>query len=186
MLALAVTVDAGMLGEAAEGRAHDEAEFTAFFQSTARPLRAYLRRSLPDASVADDLLQEAYLRLLRAGFEAESEAHRRNYLFRIATNLIRDHYRRRGVATEELTETPGPDDHRRRTELRTDVGQALAELKPRDRQMLWLAYVEGFEHREIASALGLQTSSLKSMLFRARARLAAALRLRGLGRGETP
>jgi len=44
---------------------------------------------------------------------------------------------------------------------------------------LWLAYVEGSSHQEIAKALGLKTASLKSMLSRARHRMAD--RLRGLG-----
>ncbi len=56
----------------------------------------------------------------------------------------------------------------------------MAELSPRDRQMLWLAYVEGASHREIAKALGLRAASIRSMLFRARQRLAEQLKVRGL------
>jgi RNA polymerase sigma-70 factor (ECF subfamily) len=56
----------------------------------------------------------------------------------------------------------------------------MAELSPRDRQMLWLAYVEGASHREIAKALGLRAASIRSMLFRARQRLAEQLKARGL------
>jgi RNA polymerase sigma-70 factor (ECF subfamily) len=44
--------------------------------------------------LADDLLQETYYRFLRAKVAHESDAHRRNYLFRIATNIVRDHRRR--------------------------------------------------------------------------------------------
>jgi DNA-directed RNA polymerase specialized sigma24 family protein len=54
--------------------------------------------------------------------------------------------------------------------------RGLAELSATDRQMLWLAYVEGCTHEEIASRLGLRRSSLKSMLFRARSRMAAVIR----------
>ena len=56
----------------------------------------------------------------------------------------------------------------------------MADLSPRDRQMLWLAYVEGSSHTEIAAALGLRTASIRSMLFRARQRLAAQLAAKGL------
>jgi RNA polymerase sigma-70 factor (ECF subfamily) len=58
---------------------------------------------------------------------------------------------------------------------------ALRELKPRDRQMLWLAYVEGLSHHEIGQALGLKTQSLRPMLFRARQRLSKVLRAKGFG-----
>jgi RNA polymerase sigma-70 factor (ECF subfamily) len=56
-----------------------------------------------------------------------------------------------------------------------DVTRAMSRLKPRERAMLWLAYAEGASHREIADALGLNPSSIKLMLFRARRRLAELL-----------
>ena len=65
---------------------------------------------------------------------------------------------------------------------RADVGAALAKLGLRDRTLLWLAYVEGSNHDEIATVLGLKSASVRSMLFRARQRLAELLRARGLGR----
>lgn len=158
----------------------DETAFQSFYDGTARRLRAYLLRCLGDASLADDLLQDAYLRFLRSGLDTDDEDHRRNYLFRIATNLVRDHFRRRRSEYELPPDFPGQGGHHRTVELRSDVSQALEALAPRDRQMLWLAYVEGSSHQEIAKAMGLKTASLKSMLFRARKRLAESLRVLGL------
>ncbi len=160
--------------------AMDESAFRSLYERTARPLRGYLIRCLGDLALADDLLQESYLRYLKAGFEGESDAHRRNYLFRIATNLVRDHFRRRRPETTGLPEKGIPTEPTDVVELKSDVGGAMNELEPRDRQMLWLAYVEGASHREIAATMGLRTGSIKSMLFRARSRLAAELRRRGL------
>ena len=74
----------------------DEDAFRLFYERTARPVWAYLSRLSGDARLADDLLQEVYYRFLRANVIHESDAHRRNYLFRIATNLVRDHWRRAG------------------------------------------------------------------------------------------
>ena len=71
-----------------------EDAFRAFYETTARPLRAYLARTARDPRLADDLLQESYFRFLRTGTKLEDDAHRRNYLFRIATNLVRDQHRR--------------------------------------------------------------------------------------------
>jgi RNA polymerase sigma-70 factor (ECF subfamily) len=53
-------------------------------------------------------------------------------------------------------------------------------LKPRQRALLWLAYVEGMRHAEIAEVLGLSALSIRPLLFRARRRMATALRGRGL------
>jgi RNA polymerase sigma factor (sigma-70 family) len=58
---------------------------------------------------------------------------------------------------------------------RIDVIRALDRLKPRERSLLWLAYVQGFSHEEIAAQLGLRTGSVKALLFRARRRLVAVL-----------
>jgi len=166
-----------------ERPAMDEAAFVALYEQTARRLRGYLRRATGDASLADDLLQESYTRLLGSGFLADDDDHLRNYLFRIATNLVRDHYRRRRPTDAEPPDPVVDASHGRDIELRTDVGAALAGLKPRDRQMLWLAYVEGSDHREIASALGLRAASVKSMLSRARSRLASRLHAVGFRPG---
>jgi RNA polymerase sigma-70 factor (ECF subfamily) len=57
----------------------------------------------------------------------------------------------------------------------TDLTRAMSRLKPRERAMLWLAYAEGASHREIADVLGVRPASLKSMLFRARRKLAELL-----------
>jgi len=157
----------------------DEATFNAFYGRTARPLRGYLLRCLGDPALADDLVQETYLRLLRSDLETDDETYRRNYLFRIATNLVRDHFRKRRPERPLPKEGRATPSHQQAVGLRSDVARALTELAPRDRQMLWLAYVEGSSHAEIAESLGLRTASLKSMLFRARARLAE--RFRGLG-----
>src|SRR6059058_5274004 len=76
----------------------DEETFRAFYDRTARQVWAYLARITGDRTVADDLLQESYYRLLRAQQAFTGESHRRNYLFRIATNLANDRHRRTRVA----------------------------------------------------------------------------------------
>ena len=63
-------------------------------------------------------------------------------------------------------------------ESRADLRRAFDRLKPRERQLLWLAHVEGSDHREIARLTGLRTGSIRLLLFRARRRLAEVLRKR--------
>ena len=158
----------------------DEEAFRAFYDRTARVLRAYLSRVTGDSQLADDLLQETYYRFLRARSDYESEAHRRNSLFRIASNLVRDDFRRRRlapsvvVAADEGALVDPREDGRH--ERGTDLRRAMARLRPRDRELLWLAYAQGSSHREIADSLGLKASSIKLLLFRARRRLAKLLR----------
>jgi len=173
---------AGNIEEADEAFSMDEDAFRLFYERTARPVWAYLSRMTGDARLADDLLQETYYRFLRSGSAHENEAHRRNYLFRIATNLVHDQRRKPRADRVELSERIDAADTRvdvnvaERTARRLDLARAMGRLKPRERDMLWLAYANGSSHQEIADALGLKRGSIKLLLFRARRRLATLLR----------
>ena len=167
----------------------DEDAFRPFYDRTARPLWAYLSRMTGDPDLADDLLQEAYYRLLRAPGLPESDAHRRHYLFRIATNLVRDGWRRRACRPEFTVshddgELPGDVEAAHRTRVRADVRSAMARLRTRDRALLWLAYAQGASHSEISESLGVRLGSVKPLLFRARRRLSALLRTAGYTGGR--
>jgi RNA polymerase sigma-70 factor (ECF subfamily) len=131
------------------------------------------------AGDADDIVQDAFCRLLRADVGHLGDEDRRRYVFRIAGNLMTDRWRRAERETswlDRLRHTPAqvaastPDD---------SVSREFAELTPRDRALLWLAYVEEHNHQEIASALGLARGSVKVLLSRARARLRKLLVTRG-------
>ena len=157
-----------------------EEAFRSFYELTARPVRVYLVRMTGDDRLADDLLQETYYRFLRANAAFDTDDHRRNYLFRIATNLVHDHRRKpfMEVPSSAIAEVPDQIQQRQameRAARRVDLERAMAKLKPRERSMLWLAYAQGWSHEEIASAIGVKTASLKAMLHRARHRLVMLL-----------
>jgi RNA polymerase sigma-70 factor (ECF subfamily) len=158
----------------------DEDTFRGFYDRTARGLWVYLARITGDRQLADDLLQETFYRFLRADATHDSEAHRRNSLYRIATNLARDSRRR--ILARPQADVAGHDieaiaagGNGAATEMTADFTRAMAKLKPKERAMLWLAYAEGASHREIADIMGLRPGSLKLLLFRARRRLAGLL-----------
>ena len=95
------------------------------------------------------------------------------YLFKTATSLMIDHWRRekRERSWKSVWNPPTMQS----VERNEDLPKALSELRPVDRALLWLAYVEGFDHGEIASALRLKENSIRVLLFRARKKLAHAL-----------
>lgn len=158
--------------------AMDEESFRLLYDRTARPLWAYLARVSGDPALADDLLQDCYCRFLSLANPPQEDAHRKNYLFRIATNLLRDHWRetrRHSVADVETADMPSEDHEIANVPLRSDLGRAMAQLKPRERQLLWLAYAEGASHREIAATSGMKEASVRPLLFRARKKLLALI-----------
>lgn len=160
---------------------NDEA-FASFYQRTARPLWSYLVHVSGNPALADDLLQESYLRFLCAARLSDGEGACRRYLFRIATNLMRDHWRQRAPASLE-----GLPEEALGTDQGADIAQidsqkmlapALHRLNPRERQLLWLAYAEGATHAEIAEMTGLRTSGIRILLYRAKRKLARLLKQR--------
>lgn len=169
--------DAGTIAETT-APLMDEESFRAFYDRTSRSVWAYLSRVTGDRQLADDLLQETYYRFYRAGATHESESHRRNSLFCIATNLARDAHRRaRDKHHVELPENIAAHDNvGSRVEGKTDLAKAMAQLRPVQREMLWLAYAQGSSHSEIAETLGVKAASVKILLFRARKKLADLLR----------
>jgi RNA polymerase sigma-70 factor, ECF subfamily len=162
----------------------DEEEFRAFYERTARPLWAYVSHLTGNPHEADDVLQEAYYRFYRAAARHDGESHRRNSLFQIATNLVRDAARRAklhevvpleeapSVGAAPRGESPTPE---RQAALRTDLARGMERLEPVQREMLWLAYAQGASHEEIAEILGLREVSIRTLLLRARRKLAGIL-----------
>jgi RNA polymerase sigma-70 factor (ECF subfamily) len=160
----------------------DERAFQTVYRQTAAPLRRYAARVTGSVAQADDIVQETYLRLLRQSPAIEDPREIRALLFRIASNLIVDHWRRRKheAPAAEAGDRPGSD---RDAALRIDMARTFQRLRPQERQLMWLAHVEGASHREIAGALGLREASIRVLLSRARRKLADLLRASGVGPG---
>jgi len=159
----------------------DNDVFAGFYQRSARPLWAYLARVSGDPALADDLMQETYVRFLSAATPPsleDGEVASRRYLFRIATNLLRDHWRRpRSTSIEDISEEffSSPSNAAQH-DSQAMLTSALTRMKPRERQLLWLAHAEGYSHREIAEITGLASASIRLLLFRARHKIAHLLR----------
>ncbi len=165
-----------------EGReVMEETAFRDIYARTAKPIWAYLARSSGNSAVADDLLQETYFRMIRAGFKPESDDHARNFLFKVASNLLRDHFRSSKRSPLPLEVNPSIEGGQQRSALSHDVQRILKGMKPRERELLWLGHVERFSHKEIAQILDLKPGSIRLLLFRARKKLAEKLRDAGLG-----
>ena len=150
----------------------DEETFHALYLATAKTLWAYIARLSGRPDVANDLLQETYCRFLTAKLGNVELAEAKPYLFRIATNLLNDRWRK----GEDTTWSEPPEiGFERDLDTQIDVRDLMQQLKPRERQLLWLAYVEGMTHSEIAKSTGLQAMSVRILLFRARRKAAELL-----------
>jgi RNA polymerase sigma-70 factor (ECF subfamily) len=151
----------------------DEEAFCALYKAVAPSLQGYLRKTCRNTALAEDILQETFYRLIRAELPEMDAAPMKAYLFKIATSLLIEHWRheRRLRFWKRIWQPPAlqPKDPKE------DVSRALSELRPVERSLVWLAYVEGFDHKEIAAILGLKEKSIRVLLFRSRKKLARIL-----------
>lgn len=157
--------------------------FERTYARVAPPLWAYLLRLTGDPTLTDDLLQDTFVRLLDGRVPPMDAAGEKRYLFRVATNLLTDHRRRWWRWSGALPDV-SVGDVGAEIDRRTDIRRVIATMRPRERQLLWLAYVEGFSHAEIAEIAGLRVASVRPLLFRARRRMAKSLRAAGLDEGR--
>lgn len=141
----------------------------------------YLDRLTGDPDLAADVAQECFIRMV----ERRPDDHQlRGWLFRVATNLVRDTSRvsrRRLELLQESAElfegggmAPDPERALELKETQQVVRTALEALNLRDRTLL-LMREEGFSHREMAVAVGTTTKSVGSMIARALKKLAQEL-----------
>jgi RNA polymerase sigma-70 factor (ECF subfamily) len=160
-------------------QAATQAEFEAFYQRTARRLHGYLCRLSRNAATADEVLQEAYIRLIN--LPAMDEAPRKAYLYKTATNILRDRWRKfkREQAWWELSHVS--ERVHQNFNLPLDMASVLDRLSTQERAVLWLAHVEELSHKEIGAVLGVKEKSVRVMVFRAREKAKTLLKKEGLG-----
>jgi RNA polymerase sigma-70 factor (ECF subfamily) len=127
--------------------------------------------------VADEILQESYIRMLHVSVMEETA--RKAYLYKTATNLLRDRWRRLkrekkwwelSVVTEHVHQN---------FNLPMDMASVFDALTVQERAILWLAHVEELSHREIGMVLNVKEQSVKVMVFRAREKAKALLEKAG-------
>jgi RNA polymerase sigma factor (sigma-70 family) len=144
----------------------------------------YLIRLTGDPDLAADVTQETFVRLIE---KKPDNTGIRAWLYRVATNVVRDDARIRRRRIELLQRSPDrtphgdaplePDRELELNEKKVVVRQALSALSQRDQTVL-LMREEGFSHQEIALAVGTTTKSVGSMIARALRKLAAELALK--------
>jgi RNA polymerase sigma-70 factor (ECF subfamily) len=160
-------------------------------------IRGAAYRFLGSEEEAKDVAQEAFLKAYRALGGFKREARFSSWLYQIATNLCRDRLRRRRtrgtVSLEEMEETggaivetrPGADDRLLQEDLARAVRRAIHTLAEEQREVVILKEYEGLTFLEIAQALDVPVSTVKTRLYRGLGQLRLRLEREGI-RGTVP
>jgi RNA polymerase sigma-70 factor (ECF subfamily) len=177
-------LDPGLLSRCQEG---EPAALRAFVEHHERAVFALLSRIIGQHPEVEDLAQETFVRAIRAlpGFELAGAARLSTWLLTIATRLALDVCRKRARERRWWLAEPfsaaasvpvaTPESELQRAELRGAIGSAIASLPNDQRAAFVLAEFHGFALEDIATALQVPKSTVKTRLFRARAKLSRAL-----------
>jgi RNA polymerase sigma-70 factor (ECF subfamily) len=143
---------------------------TELFRRYRQPIHGFFRRRVVDPARAEELMQETFLAVLRAGTRYQPRALFRTYLYAIALKILRAHrrkatFRAAFFGRSDAHADPSLQDS---TETGLWVRRAVARMDATDREILLLREFEQLSYAEIADLLHLPINTVRSRLFRAR------------------
>jgi RNA polymerase sigma factor (sigma-70 family) len=166
-------------------RGGDQTAFDAVYDAFNRRLFTFLLRLSRRRDVAEDLLEETWLRLVKHAHRLNENTRLGPWLFTVARNLHVSYVRSRLLedsATDGLTafwpsgaDRPSPFETTAAHELERRIERALASLPAASREVLLLVGVAGLDHSDAADVCGITPEALRQRLHRARALLTRAL-----------
>jgi len=133
----------------------------------------YLHRTMGDFELAENLVQETFLRIFNKRHEYEPTARFKTYLYKIATNLAIDEFRKRDRHREDLKEdfndqsdlTKNPHEIMMSSEKERVVRESLMKLDEKHRTVVVMKWYEGLKYEQIAKILGISVGTVKSRIF---------------------
>lgn len=134
------------------------------------PIYRFLYRQTGDSTLADDLTQEIFIRLL--AYRGTAPTRFKTWVYTIASNLIRDHFKSARYRYEQATDF-ADDTHEVADAVgdasteRDEIIEALAKLTPDHREVLILRFYQDLKLEEIAEVTGAPLGTVKSRLFHA-------------------
>ncbi|MFY9888793.1 MAG: RNA polymerase sigma factor [Streptosporangiaceae bacterium] len=155
-------------------RTSDQQAVEELFNACYPRLAGWVRRLVDDDETAHEIASEAFTRLLARWSGLDNP---QSYLYMIATNLVRDHWRKTGRERNAIRvmTAAGPGEAAYHPAQDVDVRALIQSLPERLRNPFLLHYYGGFGLREVAAMLGRPEGTIKADLFNARARLKSAL-----------
>jgi len=160
----------------------DQEAFEQLFGQFYPEVHRWLLRLVRDAAAADDLTVEVFWRIFKAHARFDPGRSFGAWARRIASNAALDHLRQVRLARLRPVDASGPSpDSAARRDLHVRVERAYLQLPPKLRIVAELALIEGWPHDEIAPALGISRSAVKSRAARAMKFLKQAFDREGIG-----
>jgi RNA polymerase sigma-70 factor (ECF subfamily) len=145
--------------------------FTGIVEHYQAPLQRYLYRLTGDTELARDLAQDTFVQAYKNISKTDSELSLRAWLYRIAENNARQHFRRKKLISflpfsDQEAAEPAEGDHAGKMEESMAIEEALLKIPQKQRTCLVLHFVEGFKYREIAEILEITEEAVRKRVSR--------------------
>ncbi len=153
-------------------RLGDQSAITEIYEAFFDPLYQFIRWRVNDPGAAEDLTSEVFIKLLAALRSRHAPSHSlRGWLFRVARNVLHDHYKQTVTMDELDEELPAPDAHFENQIMRAmeaeQVRHAVRVLPPDQQEVLILRFAQMLNLQDTAEAMGRSLNAIKSLQFRA-------------------
>ena len=158
----------------------DSLEAAALYEAWAHRVRGYVEFRVRDVSDAEDLVSEVFSRVVRGPAPVDPAA-RPAWIFRVAHNVVVDHYRRRrfpfppAVFVDRADDAPSLPDRVIHDERMRATDEAMRRLPGRQRAAIYLRFYEDLPYETVAAAMGIPAVTVRSLVHRGLKRLATAL-----------
>ncbi len=150
----------------------EESVFKALFKKLSEPLRNYVYYKSGSLSVAEDITQEAYLRLWKACLKVSVDKSK-SFLYTVASNLLKDHYKHKQVVLKfekqehKSVELETPEFNYEQLEFHERLERALAQLSEKNRVAFLMNRLDNLTYTEIAERLGISKKAVEKRIHKA-------------------
>jgi len=153
--------------------------FNRFYKKYSKAFWFFVCKTCGDSNMADDIFQESFFKFVRNSPAGLNEYQQKAYIYKIAVRLVIDRKRKIKVEQDYLLKHDFTEEKNIDVFLPMDMEKMFDLLKPGERSLMWLAYVEGYSHKEISDIIDVNEKSIKVQLFRIREKFADILRNKG-------
>lgn len=157
-------------------RESDQSAFKDLYLKYYEAISRYVWYRLHSREQVEDIVQEVFTRLWSHRSRLQPDKSVKAYLYRVASNLIVDRFRKKGSETAFLAEVKSPvTDESERTDVRLSIEAAIDCLPPKEKMVIMLSRFEGLKYQEIADICNISVKTVESRMTKAFRRLRSKL-----------
>ncbi len=149
----------------------DENSFKNFYMETHKQFWRFVFQLCGSYDLTNDIVQDSYIKFLQKVKHNYNFKQQKVFLYKIANNILKDYFKKKAIEQKYINQSELYVVSSTSSDTKIDLERFFSQIEVNERELLILAYVEGYSHNEIAEITGIKKGSVKVMLFRAKNKL---------------